>query len=330
MLISILIPCFNAERWIAQAIQSALEQEVPEKEVIVVDDGSIDGSLDIIRSFGDAVRWETGPNRGGNITRNRLLRLSRGEWLQYLDADDYLLPGKVARQAEFMCSNPKVDVIYSPTLCEKIVNNKPSLVKEPIPEPHHDPWVLLALWHLPQTSGPLFKRKAIEDAGGWRDGQPCCQEHELYFRLLATGKRFAFFNDNSAVYRNWNFGTRLTGSVGEAIHKQRIIILNRMESFLVKHAALIPARRQAINDARHQIARTKWHYDRRFAHELIGQIERSDPSFSPSRGPACSGAYRACYRLTGFTGAEWIGELARKLAIRRHQGPAEGLLSNNL
>src|ERR1700734_3340325 len=97
-LVSILIPCFNAKQWIAQAIESALQQTWPEKEVIVVDDGSTDGSLGVIKRFEGRVRWETGPNRGGNQARNRLLELARGEWLQYLDADDYLLPDKVALQ----------------------------------------------------------------------------------------------------------------------------------------------------------------------------------------------------------------------------------------
>jgi glycosyltransferase involved in cell wall biosynthesis len=62
MLVSILIPCFNAEKWVAQAIESALAQTWAEKEVIVVDDGSTDGSLDVIRRFDGRIRWETGPN----------------------------------------------------------------------------------------------------------------------------------------------------------------------------------------------------------------------------------------------------------------------------
>jgi glycosyltransferase involved in cell wall biosynthesis len=81
--VSILIPCYNAERWISQAIESALNQTYQYKEVIVVDDGSTDNSLEIIKSFGDRIHWETGENKGGNITRNRLLELSTGEWLQY-------------------------------------------------------------------------------------------------------------------------------------------------------------------------------------------------------------------------------------------------------
>lgn len=79
-LVSILIPCHNAERWIAQAIESALSQTWIEKEVIVVDDGSADRSLEVIRSFGDRIRTEAGIHRGGNGTRNRLLELARGQW----------------------------------------------------------------------------------------------------------------------------------------------------------------------------------------------------------------------------------------------------------
>ena len=72
-LVSILIPCYNAERWIAQAVESALAQTYSPTEVIVVDDGSRDTSLAILKSFGNRIRLESGPNRGGNITRNRLL-----------------------------------------------------------------------------------------------------------------------------------------------------------------------------------------------------------------------------------------------------------------
>ena len=76
--VSILIPCYNAERWIAQAIESALAQTWSEKEIIVVDDGSTDHSLEVIRQFDGRIWWETGPNRGGNVARNRLLELARG------------------------------------------------------------------------------------------------------------------------------------------------------------------------------------------------------------------------------------------------------------
>ena len=100
--VSILIPCYNSERWLAQAVESALSQTYPNKEVIVVDDGSTDTSLKIIKGFGDLIHWETQKNQGGNATRNRLLELSTGQWLQYLDADDYLLPEKIGQQIEYL------------------------------------------------------------------------------------------------------------------------------------------------------------------------------------------------------------------------------------
>src|SRR5262249_4335435 len=123
-LVSILIPCFNAEHLVAQAIESALAQTWPAKEVIVVDDGSTDGSLKVIQRFDGFVRWETGPNRGGSAARNRLLELARGEWLQFLDADDYLRPGKIAHQVEFLRQHPHAEVVCSPTAWEGVVNGR--------------------------------------------------------------------------------------------------------------------------------------------------------------------------------------------------------------
>ena len=69
--VSILIPCYNAENWISQAIESALTQTYTNQEVIVIDDGSTDNSLAQIKSFGDKIFWETRPNQGGNAASNR-------------------------------------------------------------------------------------------------------------------------------------------------------------------------------------------------------------------------------------------------------------------
>ena len=76
----------------------------------------------------------------------------------------------------------------------------------PIPEPRHM-WVLLASWYLPQTGSPLWRRQAVADVGGWKPDQPCCQEHELYLRLLMAGKRLVYCASNGAVYRQWGEST---------------------------------------------------------------------------------------------------------------------------
>ena len=99
-LVSILIPCHNTEQWVGRAIENApVAQTWPNKEILVVDDGSTDRSLDVIRSFGDHITWcEAGPKQGANAARIGSWRNARGEWLQYLDADDYLLNEKIAGQ----------------------------------------------------------------------------------------------------------------------------------------------------------------------------------------------------------------------------------------
>jgi glycosyltransferase involved in cell wall biosynthesis len=103
--VSVVIPCFNAERLVGDAIRSALAQTYPETEIIVIDDGSIDGSRGVIESFADRVRWVVEPHRGGGAARNRGLELARGEFVQFLDADDVLdaecLARKVAMQQEY-------------------------------------------------------------------------------------------------------------------------------------------------------------------------------------------------------------------------------------
>ena len=97
-LVSILIPVYNAEGFVAEAIQSALDQTWPAKEIIAVDDGSTDRSLEILKSFGLRIRVIEQENRGASAARNRALSEAQGEFIQYLDADDFLAADKIEIQ----------------------------------------------------------------------------------------------------------------------------------------------------------------------------------------------------------------------------------------
>jgi glycosyltransferase involved in cell wall biosynthesis len=90
--VSVVIPCYNAERWVGRAIDSVLAQEGVTVEVIAIDDGSTDGSVEVLRGYDDRIHWDTGPNRGACAARNRGLALARADYVMFLDADDYLLP----------------------------------------------------------------------------------------------------------------------------------------------------------------------------------------------------------------------------------------------
>lgn len=305
--VSILIPCYNADRWIAHSIESALNQSYPNKEVIVVDDGSSDRSLEIIQSYDDRIRWETQPNRGGNAARNRLLELSTGEWLQYLDADDYLQPNKIADQ---IAQIAEADVIYSPSVFEFWDSQPPRQEVVPIPEPH-DPWVLLARWYLPQTGSPLWRKTAIVEVGGWKIDQPCCQEHELYLRLLKAGKQFQYCSAAGSIYRQWSETTVCKKDKSE-VFRQRFAILDRAETYLHSIGQLTELRRNAINQARFECARIIWLSDRAWANQVIVKIQQTDRRFIPT-GHAAPRNYQWIYQRFGFAIAETIAQLRRTL-----------------
>ena len=98
-LVSILIPCYNAEPWLAQTLESALAQTWPHREIIVVNDGSTDLSLQIARQYEvRGIRVLDQPNRGASAARNAAFAACQGEWIEFLDADDLLAPDKIERQ----------------------------------------------------------------------------------------------------------------------------------------------------------------------------------------------------------------------------------------
>jgi glycosyltransferase involved in cell wall biosynthesis len=316
MKVSILIPCFNAAQWIGQAVESALAQSGADCEVIVVDDGSTDTSLDVIRSFGDRVRYETGPNRGGNAARNRLWQLASGEWLQYLDADDYLLPGKITNQMTCVEAHPAADVVYSPALLEEWTNDErpQALQASPLPEPH-DPWIHLARWRLPQTGGSLWRKQAVLSAGRWDVHMPCCQEHELYLRTLLNGAAFVHCPDSGAVYRMWSKAT-VSRREPLKVARTRLQILQRMQDALTERGKLSPARLHAINLTRFETARGFWDAERGMAMQIMEAVGKCEPQFQPE-GRAAGTLYRWLYRLLGFSATEhmaaWVRRTRRSL-----------------
>jgi glycosyltransferase involved in cell wall biosynthesis len=111
--ISVVIPVFNAEKYLRQAICSALEQTLPPYEVIIVDDGSTDSSMEIVSSFGSAVICFPRKHLGASAARNFAIQHSTGDWIAFLDADDYWFPDKLARQAALIQADPTVELIYT-------------------------------------------------------------------------------------------------------------------------------------------------------------------------------------------------------------------------
>ena len=200
MMVSILIPAFNAEKWIAEALQSALSQTWHATEVIVVDDGSTDRTNAIARQF--PVRVVRQENQGAPAARNTAYALSSGEFIQWLDADDVLAPDKIQRQMEHT-GDPRV--LLSSTWAQfmfrrSIAQPKPNALWVDL-SPRE--WLLRKLehnlWMPPCTF--LLSRELAEAAGPW-DPTLCVDDDGEYFcRVLRQCGRVQFVADAKSYYR---------------------------------------------------------------------------------------------------------------------------------
>lgn len=193
---SVVIPCYNNAPTLAQAVRSALNQTLPPAEVVVVDDGSTDGSKGVAESFGSAVIYKRQPNRGPAAARNLGVRTATGEFLGFLDADDWWRPEFVACCSEFLTTHPTC-VAVSTGLC--FVQSDGSFAYGPAAyfdddKPIGSPRVLesfFAFWaqHNHVCTGSVFmRRKAILQVGMQNESLWAAEDLEFWALLGAHGK----------------------------------------------------------------------------------------------------------------------------------------------
>ena len=199
-LVSIIIPCFNAERWVAEAISSAVGQSYPEIEVVVVDDGSTDRSLDIIKSTGDRIHVIAGgSNRGACAARNAGLAICSGKYVKFLDADDQLALDIVEKQVHAAESHGGERLVVF-SAHQLMRSDGTSIGRPQLVEPFNagDP-ILWSLRNNAQTSCTLHRRDLLDEVGGFDEALPRGQEYDLHLRMAAAGVRFEYVA-GTAVY----------------------------------------------------------------------------------------------------------------------------------
>jgi glycosyltransferase involved in cell wall biosynthesis len=317
-LVSILIPCYNAGPWIAQCIQSALDQTYEHKEIVVVDDGSQDNSLEIVRSFGDRIRVESGLNRGANVARNQLLHLSNGQWLSFLDADDYLLPQKIERQIALVNDRSELDAVYSPMLDlypNSTVRPDPAVVEGTLhatyPFVDEDLYANYFRWNYFSTTALLLKKAAIIEIGGWNVEEPICHEHELVLRLMLAGKYFAFMPERLAVYRVQYLHSISRGAPLKT-RVNRMALSDRLEAHLYSKGEMTEIRRVALAQARVITARSAYSLDPSWARLLCAKALATGPFPFPQ---SFNKYYIHAFRALGFGLAEILAKIGRGLSL---------------
>jgi succinoglycan biosynthesis protein ExoM len=228
-LVSILIPAFNASEYIATTLRSALAQNWPRKEIIVVDDGSTDATLAIARSFRSReVSVVTQPNQGAAAARNTALSLSQGDVIQWLDADDLLAPDKIAQQMEaslttdddrILFSSPWGSFFHRPSRT-RFVGSPLWCTLSPVD------WLVRKLQHnaYMQTATWLVSRRLTNASGAWDTRLTNDDDGEYFARVVAASAAVWFVPAARVLYRI--SGVRQLSYIGLSDHKLESLALS--------------------------------------------------------------------------------------------------------
>jgi glycosyltransferase involved in cell wall biosynthesis len=229
--VSVVIPAYNVAWCVRKAVDSVLAQDWRDFELIVVDDGSTDDTAAVLASYGNAIRVVAQPNGGMSNARNAGIGAARGEFIAFLDADDWWLPTKLSRQVALMRERPNLGFCSCAARVEDMDGK------------------LVNLWHCPQWQGPLHvhlfqggasvpgsssavlaKRALVDATGGFDETLRGAEDPDLWIRLAAITD-YACIDEPMVVI------LRRPGSVSRNLEAMRESTIRMM----AKNRALLPA-----------------------------------------------------------------------------------------
>jgi cellulose synthase/poly-beta-1,6-N-acetylglucosamine synthase-like glycosyltransferase len=206
--VSLVIPAYNVEAYIGRAIDSVLAQSRRPEEIIVVDDGSTDGTAGVVQGYGSDVRYIYQEKAGASVARNRGIEEASNEWIAFLDADDEWLPEKLKVQMALMERNPDLVWSYTNYIVRSTKNSTEKIahdiaeVEDLIQGQDFFNDCLCAYAHgVPtHTITLMVKRKALQEAGMFLKGQQWAQDTDLTFRLAYRWPRVGYISRPLSVH----------------------------------------------------------------------------------------------------------------------------------
>lgn len=204
-LISVLMPVYNAQHHVAQAIESILNQSFADFEFLIVDDGSTDRSLKILQRYAkqdSRIRLVTRPNKGIVQTLNQMLAIAQGELIARMDADDVAMPDRLARQVEFLRQHPEVVCVGGAQ--DWIDEAGRFLLHHPEAEQDAEIQQLALTGQTPiNHPSALIRRSALLQVGGYDESMYPAEDLDLWLKLGEIGK-LANLKDTVLQYRQHN------------------------------------------------------------------------------------------------------------------------------
>lgn len=257
-LVSVVIPCYAQAHLLPVAIESALAQEGPSVEVIVVDDGSPDDVRAVVDRYA-GVRYARQHNQGLSAARNTGLRKSSGEYVLFLDADDRLLPGAIAAGLACFADHPESAFVYGDFRFMS-EDGRPLRRRERRPLDVDLYGGMLIRNHIEMTSTVLFRRDILEREGAFDESLRSAEDYDLLLRLSRLHPT-SFHRELVAEYRRYEHqGSSLSQNPGVML-RSTMQVLRRQRRF---------ARGNAFYET--QLARGRRFFQDYYGGELVGKV----------------------------------------------------------
>lgn len=246
--VSVIIPCFKHAQYLKQAVESVHAQTYPNVETVVIDDGSPDNTAEVAAQFGDRITYHRQQNAGLSAARNKGIALARGEYLVFLDADDWLQPFAISQAMERL-RDPEFDVA-----CTGWIDVDPQ--GQPLAEMNPaalapDPFHVLLEKNIAPCHAFVVRKQAVEAAGGFDVELKSHEDWDLWLRLAAAGCRFAMDPSKGAVYRR--AADSMSGNAARMIETSLAVL----QKNATRHADCNRCR-ASLDSAMDEVARKYW------------------------------------------------------------------------
>jgi glycosyltransferase involved in cell wall biosynthesis len=212
-LVSVITPSFNQGEYLEETIRSVLQQDYPRVEYIVIDGGSTDNSLQIIRKYQSKLAyWVSEPDRGQTHAINKGLHQSQGDILGWLNSDDVLVPGTIHRVVQAFQAHPEVDVVYGKL--ERIDAQSRSVPTPPLPKDRVEFKVDNMLEECTvNQAGAFWRRRMMQKVGDLNEALRYVMDYEYWLRIAIAGGKFKRLSETVACFRL----SKASKTVGQAL-----------------------------------------------------------------------------------------------------------------
>lgn len=252
-LVSIIIPTYNAERYLARALQSAIGQTYDELEIVVVDDGSKDETARIVAEYKDPrIVYLYQDNAGQGNARNRGLRVCKGEYVSFLDADDRYHPRKVEKQMAFLREHPGYKIVYCNALhvyagAPGVLHKRRHVYRsgQVLPE------LLKSSYINPNTV--LVARAVFEKCGGFVETRYYPEEWDLWLRMALAGFEFGYL-DEDLVTVEVREGSNTTMEIQPILKRHAVEMLERLMPAPIEVAGTVYTKDRIVRNLRLKLA----------------------------------------------------------------------------